>query len=76
MTSIAATRRAQAHAKHAFYCTCGKIVSGNGGKYNHRQMHERAGDTHCYITQTSFNIIFPNWWELPEDQRFSRKVFK
>ena len=56
------TRRkamAQAHAKYANYCTCGKIVHGNGGKHTHRAMHERKGEWrtesgHCYMTYSEY----------------------
>ncbi len=30
-------RSSMAHAKHAFTCTCGKVVHGNGGKSSHRR---------------------------------------
>ncbi len=39
-----ARAKAQAHAKHAYFCSCGKIVRGNGGKASHAYMHERRGD--------------------------------
>lgn len=32
-------RRLAMHTKHAEYCTCGKIVCGNGGKAGHRYIH-------------------------------------
>lgn len=38
--------RAQAHAKHAHFCSCGRVVHGNGAKAAHRAMHARAGDGH------------------------------
>jgi Ni/Co efflux regulator RcnB len=34
----------RAHARRAYYCTCGKVVHGNGGENSHRQMHVRRGD--------------------------------
>lgn len=40
----------RAHAKHQGFCTCGMIVSGNGGWFNHAAMHERRGDGHHYVT--------------------------
>ena len=46
-------RRAQAHARRSHFCTCGAIVSGNGAKYQHREMH-RAGDGHRYATMEEF----------------------
>lgn len=35
------SKRAKGHAKHKCYCTCGKVVSGNGAIYQHREMHRR-----------------------------------
>lgn len=51
------TRRkamAQAHAKYVNYCTCGKNVSGNGGRYQHSQMHKRKNDGHYYMTYSEY----------------------
>jgi hypothetical protein len=51
------TRRkemAKAHAKRAWYCTCGKIVHGNGGEHMHREMHARKGDAHYYMTYSDY----------------------
>lgn len=36
------------HACRAYYCTCGKIVHGNGGKAMHSAMHKRNGDKHHF----------------------------
>lgn len=52
------SRRAQAHARHGFYCSCGKIVHGNGAKHMHREMHRRHGDGHRYISMTAYREQF------------------
>jgi hypothetical protein len=66
---------ASAHAKHESYCSCGRIVHGNGGRHNHREMHERAGDGHRYVTRAYFDKLFPGWGELPTiRERVARKV--
>ncbi len=47
--AMSAARRRQmvrAHARYAAYCSCGRVVHGNGGKAIHRLMHERNGDGH------------------------------
>lgn len=44
----------QAHVKHRGYCTCGKVVCGNGGIYNHAAMHKRKGDGHRYLTYSAW----------------------
>lgn len=43
--------RAQAHAKHAYFCTCGRVVHGNGAKYTHAAMHKRRNDGHGYVVR-------------------------
>ena len=50
-------RMASAHANHEFYCTCGKIVRGNGGRAGHAWMHERRGDGHYYTSSTRWHEI-------------------
>lgn len=45
---------ARAHAKYVNHCTCGKNVAGNGGKYQHSQMHKRKGDDHHYMTYSEY----------------------
>lgn len=35
---------ASRHAQRTYYCTCGKIVRGNGGRAQHRAMHVRRGE--------------------------------
>lgn len=42
-------RMRRGHTKHQGFCTCGVVVSGNGGKWAHRAMHERRGDGHHFI---------------------------
>lgn len=44
----------RAHAKHENYCTCGKIVHGNGGAASHKAMHMRKGEVHHYMTYTAW----------------------
>lgn len=41
---VRARAKASAHAKHGHYCSCGKIVRGNGGKASHAYAHERRGE--------------------------------
>lgn len=31
------------------FCSCGRIVKGNGAKHQHREMHRRRADGHHYI---------------------------
>lgn len=54
--------RAQAHAKHIYYCSCGKVVSGNGGKASHEYMHERRGDLHSWIGRVAHAGKFPEMY--------------
>lgn len=44
----------RAHTKHRGYCTCGKVVRGNGGKFNHSQMHKRRADGHRFMTYSAW----------------------
>lgn len=44
----------RAHARRASFCTCGKVVHGNGGRTSHRAMHKRKGDSHYYMTPTAY----------------------
>jgi hypothetical protein len=44
----------RAHAKRAYYCTCGKTVHGNGARSMHREMHIRHSDGHYYMTATEY----------------------
>jgi len=42
---VSNSKRAKAHAKHAYTCNiCGKVVHGNGARWMHREMHRRKGD--------------------------------
>lgn len=50
----AARLRAQAHAKHGYYCTCGKAMYGNGARAQHLNMHKRLEDGHHYITHSAW----------------------
>ena len=47
------------HAKRAHYCTCGKVVHGNGAEYMHEEMHRRRGEWrteggHFYMTYSEY----------------------
>lgn len=49
----------RAHTEHKGYCTCGKVVSGNGGWHAHKAMHERRGEWrtaggHYYMTYSAW----------------------
>lgn len=46
--------KAKRHALHKAFCSCGKVPHGNGGKYQHREMHRRRGDGHRYVHETEF----------------------
>ncbi len=52
--------RARAHARRAYCCSCGRVVHGNGAKHSHRAKHQRAGDTHGYISMEEFDRRFPD----------------
>jgi hypothetical protein len=41
----------RAHVKHKGFCSCGRIVSGNGGQHSHSAMHERKGDGHRFLVE-------------------------
>ena len=67
-------RRAKAsrHATRAHYCSCGKIVRGNGGKASHAHAHETRGewrargeplgDKHGWITSDMHRVRVPEAW--------------
>ncbi len=57
--------RAQAHAKHAHYCSCGKIVRGNA-KANHKAMHARRADSHHWILADAWLYRFAKTPEARE----------
>lgn len=59
-------QRARAHAKHAHYCSCGKVVWGNGGKAGHAYMHERRQDGHGFIGPVLHRERFPEIYEARE----------
>ena len=56
---------AQAHARHAYFCRCGKVVHGNGARAMHfyiegdRFMGRREG--HSKISREAFFERFPDW---------------
>lgn len=41
-------------ARHAYHCSCGKTVHGNGGRAGHMDMHERRGDDHGWLTTSQW----------------------
>jgi hypothetical protein len=59
MTRRASPSSARAHARHAFFCSCDKVVHGNGAKYQHRQRHLRAKDGHHYQTYEDWRADSP-----------------
>jgi hypothetical protein len=48
----------RAHTKHKGFCTCGKVVSGNGAKAMHFAMHERRQDGHTFLTEDAWREKF------------------
>lgn len=46
-------------ARHAYFCTCGKVVHGNGGRAGHFYMHEQRNDGHRETTRTRYFELFP-----------------
>ena len=39
------------HAMNGHYCSCGKVVWGNGGKAGHQNSHKRKQDSHAWLTK-------------------------
>lgn len=64
-----ARARARRHAERSYCCSCGKIVHGNGAKYQHREMHRRAEDEHRYVTAAYYRELFPDYAGGPSDRR-------
>lgn len=64
-----AGERAKAHARRGYFCSCGAIVHGNGGKHNHREMHRRVQDGHRYVTSEQYRRIFPSYIGGPSKRR-------
>ena len=46
--------KAQAHAKHAHFCSCGYVVHGNGAKAKHGAMHKRKVDGYHWWSRTAW----------------------
>ena len=46
--------KAQAHATHAYFCSCGYVIHGNGAKAAHRGKHLRANDGHSWWTRAAW----------------------
>ena len=66
---------AQAHAKHHGWCSCGMAVRGNGGKYQHRLMHERKRDGHRYISEEQWKRKFAPAAGEQEEDRFRNEMY-
>ena len=45
------------HAQNAHYCSCGKVVWGNGGKVGHENSHKRRQDGHDWITPDEWRAM-------------------
>jgi len=50
---------AAAHAKRAHFCSCGKIVHGNGARAVHRAYHVNRQDGHTYLIEDAYYRLFP-----------------
>ena len=61
--------KAQAHAKHAHFCSCGFVVHGNGAKAKHGRMHERKGDGHTWWTRTAWEENGRPYKNHPDPER-------
>jgi hypothetical protein len=48
-----------AHTRHHYFCSCDKVVSGNGARYQHRQMHLRAKDGHHFMVYEDWRAADP-----------------
>ena len=55
--TMTSTDKARQHARHPHYCTCGKVVWGNGANYQHREMHRRRNDGHHYTGPDQWKAI-------------------
>lgn len=64
-----ARERARRHANRGYLCSCGKIVHGNGARYQHRAMHDRAEDEHRYVRAEYYRELFPDYKGGPSDRR-------
>jgi hypothetical protein len=57
--------RAKAHAKRAYFCVCGKLVHGNGGKAMHfyvdGQLDKGLRPGHGRISQERYAELHGNW---------------
>lgn len=50
----------RAHAGRASFCSCGKVVHGNGGRHSHHAMHVRLRDGHRYLIEDAYRKLFPS----------------
>jgi hypothetical protein len=56
----------RAHAKHRSFCSCGKIVSGNGARASHKSMHARESDGHRYLIEDEWRKRFVTFTHPPD----------
>ena len=40
-------------SRHAYFCSCGKVVHGNGGRAGHAYMHEQRKDGHHEVSRSA-----------------------
>jgi len=52
-----AKAKARKHAKYGHYCSCGKVVHGNGGKSAHAEMHRRRKDGGHFVSRETFENV-------------------
>lgn len=63
---VRAKEKARAHARRPYYCNCGRLVFGNGGKAAHAGKHRRIGDGHRWIGRAEWTALFPATVETKE----------
>ena len=61
--------KAQAHAKHAHFCSCGFVVHGNGAKAKHGEMHKCKGDGHHWWSRTAWEEHGRPYLNHPDPER-------
>ena len=74
MNELVRLRMRRAHAKYARYCSCGKIVHGNGGKTSHQAGHERNGtwrDPSATITVPEYHWRDGNFVVVKDRARYT-----
>lgn len=72
MGSVDRRRRAQAHAKHGYFCICGRLVHGNGARAMHFYVNgdRTAGyrEGHRQITRTRYLELHGHPLDHPANQ--------